>query len=606
MKSRFLITGILLWSIPLHILAAPTVFDLYFEEVGKNLPSSPSEEKLRQFVVDEMRGWKVGEEVVDISLDDVKAVELHNFTQLCGERYDNVLAANDCLQLERDIRSVIDGERESQALANDLIAITTSAELSTMDEPHHPIHLGRQSLLIERLLSGTGTHVFPWPTNNANVTSLLQKIDGQLAGSKRDDFVYRYHYGYFKSLHEADSRFVGTGGTMGNLLKDLAKELGITGDPKRKGEFITPKLSTNNVSLWARGDDLGLAWIYPEKFFRFQFTRAGSGTYPEFNTSNSGSLSYPFEYAGTGSTITWKSGTTTPVCARSGGALGYLCRKMQGIKNCQRPFGTSANVVLAECDEQIIERKGPEICSGQFPLFSDTGLPFIDPLNSQNINPNLSKAAQGSVCQPDKKISYKDEIIGHACYISSCIAESLSGHTIIPGRNPSILGELTAPFLACARPDPELGIFAELSAPAVYNLPQYVGNELVQDLEVSYCGKNGLAPQLLPALCAYGTSRRTNSPLRTREETVIATDQELRSLHEDQTHLLWQAAGIGERRAIDQALPIYKKIISSFGQNIKELAHLFLELTQAPITKTACPWTGPFRTSYPSSSSSSS
>ncbi len=142
MKLQPLIAGILLWSIPLQLFAAPTIFDLYFEEEAKNLPSAASEQKLRQFVVDEMRGWKVGQQAVSISLDDVKAVELHNFTQVCRERNSSVLSHEDCLQLERDIRSVIEGERESQALGNDLTAIAASGELSTMDEPHHPIHIG--------------------------------------------------------------------------------------------------------------------------------------------------------------------------------------------------------------------------------------------------------------------------------------------------------------------------------------------------------------------------------------------------------------------------------------------------------------------------------
>jgi hypothetical protein len=56
------------------------------------------------------------------------------------------------------------------------------------------------------------------------------------------------------------------------------------------------------------------------------------------------------------------------------------------------------------------------------------------------------------------------------------------------------------------------------------------------------------------------------------------------------------AATMGERAALDQSIQLNRKVFARLAHTIKHIAELILQLKKAPLTQTACPWTGPFKT----------
>lgn len=622
MKARILTIGILLGTLaPASALAVfphtgQSMFDLFYDELRSTYVTSKPSERIADFIIEEMESW--GTRGISITADDIDAaiagaLFLESNDGLCqgkndmsGNPYSFIqggsFAPGSCISLQNDILALLSAEQEIEQLGTDLMTLVNSAELSIADEPHRPLDMAMYALLLRRVWSGTGASVIPWPGGGDTPNEVDQKFDklnSDLAGlSPRDldEAVLRFHHGYFRDEREADPRFDDVQTNIHDSLRDLAEKLGITGDPEAVGVFSTPALQARNVAFWARRDDLGLMWKYPSHSFRLKIKVAGS--YPEM-VEDGENLAYPFAYSG--SSIPSGAGIASPLCSRMLGRQGYLCRPMpKTVENCENT-GDGSSITLVKCSEEVTETKsGPLICPGFKNLFTDTGLPLEDPSDPGHINPALTKADFAKICSPERKVIYQDDITSNACYIALCLQQSMSGHTLVPNRSPVVLNEATSPYLACIRPDPQLGLYTEIAEDSPYPLPEYLGALLVRDFERQYCSKNGDAPQALFGLCGYNDNENASYGI----ENPLANSDATSDLHTllrdrgDEFNAI--AASIGQRVALDQSIELERKMFAKLAHFIEYIAALFQQLERAPLTQSACPWTGMFRSSEPS------
>lgn len=609
MKPSWVLIGIVVAALLPAPVVHATMFDTFYEESQNASADTKPSERIAQFVVKEMESWNT--RGIQLTVDDIDvalaaAYAAEGGDGLCDNKVD--MAGNPytfefgpastpgtCLALRASILSVLNAEREAEELGSDLMTIASSSELAVADEPHRPLDMALYTLLLRRVWSGTGASIIPW---DGSADSQFDTLDGHLKALDEEDLekaVLRFHHGYFRDQREADPRMSGVMDQIGDDLSDLASALGITGDPQAVGIFATPKLQAKNVALWIRRDDVGLLWIYPTGAFRLNLRPADE--YPEF-VNNGESLAYPFAYEGGAPPS--GPGIESPLCSRMIGRQGYLCRPLPPTaENCENTDDGS-NITLVKCSEEVTEtQSGPEICKGFEKLFSDTGLPLQDPANPGRLNPALTKADYAKICSPENKVIYQDDITSNACYVGLCLLQSMSGHTLVPNRNPVLLNEATSPYLACIRPDPQLGLYTEIAEDSPYPLPEYLGVFLVNDFERQYCSKDGDAPQALLGLCAYNDNANAALPIANplvNEQVTAASSQFLAARGEDFNAI---AASVGQRVALNQTIELERKMFAKLAHFIQHIADLFGELKRAPITQSACPWTGMFKIPSP-------
>ncbi len=584
-----------------------TLFDLFYDEVRQALPNTKPPERIAKFVVEEMRFW--GDRGIQLTVDDIDLAIAgtlviadgdglcENQTDVSGKPYEftpgGVSIPGSCLALQSDILALLTAEEDAEQLGADLMTLANSSELAVADEPHRPLNMGKYAMLIKHVWSGTGSAIIPWEGKADSEFVALDSSLKALSPADLDKAVLRFHYGYFRDKREADPRFSGIVDSIGADLKQIADKLNITGESNASSVFTTPKLAARNVALWARKDDIGLLWIYPTHAFRLNLSAANR--YPEFS-ANGDNLAYPFEYAG--AVPPSGQGIMSPLCSGLIGRQGYLCRPQQGtVKNCENT-GAVASITLVKCSEKITETSsGPAICPGFEKLFSDTGVPLEDPGSPGQLNPALKQADIATICSPGKKVLYQDDITSNACYIGLCLLQSMSGHTLVPNRSPVVMNEAASPYLACIRPDPELGLYTEIAEDSPYPLPEYLVQFLVRDFERQYCSKNGDAPQALLGLCVYNDNEDAALPIQnplTNAQTTASLHQLLTERGNDFNSI---AASIGLRASLDQSIELERKMFGKLAHFVQHIANLLLELKRAPLTQSACPWTGAFPSS---------
>ncbi len=507
-----------------------------------------------------------------------------------------------CADLKAAINSMVEAEQEIQSLGNELTAIVNAGELSTAGETHRPADVGLQTLLVNRVWSGTGSRVLPWPGSTDPATpspadDAVKELDDALKeiipnDGGLDEKVWRFHHGYFRDKREADPALAMYGVNVAEKLRNLAEKLKITGDTNKVGggEYVTPKLTTPNVSLWARADDLGLHWTVPDHMTQFG-DLLPAGEYPEYHEYGD-ALAYPYSYTGP-----WEPDPetyATPLCSRTSGMLGYLCRPVEEpMENCTDDNDT--DIVLKLCTTKVrVTTGGPEICPDFRVLFQDTGAPLEDPANPGKVNAALSPASTKNICDPQNRVLYKDDILSHACYTAFCLAQSMSGHTLVTNRNGTLVNEMTSPYLGCLRQDPQLGLYSELSQVTPISLPRYIGHELVHEFELEYCNNAAKPATGLSGVCTYRENRRANAPLGFLGSTAVSLRNELAGVELDQEIFQNTAMLVGQRVAQEQAAPVITKVIDSFANNVLQTATLLQDLRNAPLTITPCTWTGPF------------
>ncbi len=581
--------GIVILGSPLTAQSA-SLYDLYYDQGLATLPTAKPTDAVVTYVIKAMRRWnRVGVVLqpsdIDAAIQDLRSPLCSNKRDVNGKKLtlDMVGGVQSCNGIRSAILDLLGDEYSVQLLTDDLLAITSGNELALSDEPQRPGALGIMTLTSRRLLSGSGTQVTPWnPALKALLTGVQQAIqeDGD-----NPLLLERFHHGVFRDRFEADPVLQDHGDKTASALLALAAGLGITGDPKARTEYSIPDIDTENVAVWARGDDVGLMEKWPITFHRLHIEPAGA--YPSLREGGD-LLAYPFSYEGTLKPPV-DAPYGSPLCQRSMGREGYLCRSLTQPVDCDAsPSAGTGSIELTRCDVHEHTSPGPEICSGSFLLFKDKGQALSD------IDPKADRADAKGICTPETKILYRDSLPAHACYVGQCIAQTLSGHSIMPGRNPVVALEATDPFLALQKPDPTLGQLFELHPTAApLALPPYIGPDIVRALDRSFCETSGLFPHPLAGFCTYNDSRRRSSPRLQTSDQYSALQQEFAQLSQTQFTELALAAAIGQRFAVEQSIPVLRTVAQSFALVIQDIADLLNELKNASITKDACPWTGP-------------
>ncbi len=499
----------------------------------------------------------------------------------------NILSCNDIAEA---IREFIFREQQMLEFGTELTILTTGSEAAIADEPHRPVNMSVVAVTLRRIWSGSGTSTIPWNTENDD---LLKELEEALKAEK--DLVrtvYKYHHGYFRSKREDDPRLTDIGNDVGEKLKKIADKLSITGDEKMVGDFITPAIKVPNVALWATKNDIGIHFIYPIHF-SYPIIERASADYPSLVVDGN-NLSYPFSYKGTNAA----SNTLSPICSKTIGRLGYLCHSNKSTTRLCKDPKDPTKISLIECSKPEDKTGkdhplGPELCKGMNQFFTDAGIPFEDPAHPGTINPNLTKADRAKMCTPERMILYADDIASHACYISFCVAQSMSGHTLIPNRNPVVGNEMTSPFLACLRPDPELGHYSEIPSASLYPIPPYIGPELIADFERKYCLAEGSGPRAVLGLCTFHDDAIARKPMATSLEQGTKILGETYQGAFSQQDVLDLAMVFGLRASLQQTVEVHRKVFGALAGVVDQISSLVMSLKKAPLPLSACPWTGP-------------
>ncbi len=571
---------------------AESIFDTFYNEAAQTIDGTPVSDAIVQFTIDQMRLW--GPRGIVLTAEDIRLAQLGD-TKVCLGKKDrngdtippmsSGLGAYTCDGLKQAIKALIESERQAQLLGDTLITIANGNEMAIADEAHRGSNVGQLTATFGRLWSGTGSQAEAWPTDAGDAVTQLESA---LSDEQKDldAIMLRFHHGYFRDARENDPRFRDIGPKTRDALEAIASRLNIAGDTRKTGDIATPVLKTKNVTLWARKDDIGLQWTYPTHLERMNIQAAWD--YPQ-RAEGGQSLAYPYAYRGE-PRAGQAYNIASPLCSRSQGRFGFLCRPLPAASGCNSTTGSGAlsSITLTRCSHTITETPPGtmQLCSGALLLYKDTGKAVGD------LQPG-DKADPKDICSPESNILYQDDTTQHACYISSCLRQSMSGHTIIPLRNTTLSTEVAAPFHAFERNDPQLGLYAEMSSsntPVI--LPPYLGLDLVALFERDYCAQNGLPPGPLAGYCSYQNNRRDASPLAQLSAMFGSYTQEAADLASDLDQTAALGAATGYRLSLDQSLPIYRTTAASLAQTVRTIANLFNELKSAPLTRQLCPWIG--------------
>lgn len=594
--------------------AQASMFDLFMEDAKNRGPLGFPSDQVMDFVIDEMHRWK--DDGVMLTRDDIRLAVKDTKDELCQDKATFTgrpiifsIGAEDagCVGLRDEIMRLVLLEQQADKLGDDLLMAANGSELAISDEPHRPVKMGTLSLALKRVWSGTGVGLIPWDEDADADFDALDTALASLSSQDLDRAILRFHHGYFRDDREADPRFSSIATDIQSSLQAIAATLDITDDPKAVGEFLTPPFKqVGNVALWARKDDLGLMWVYPSHFTRLGVRKVAD--YPEIASGPIAKvLAYPFEYEGSSSSAS--SAVRSPLCSRTVGRQGYLCRKASvSAVQCTSSSSSSSSsssessddravISLVECSPIDIKTTsaGPDVCRGLKNLYLDNGTTLTAPGNPGQLNPNLKPADTAKLCSPETKILYPDGISTHACYVGHCLSQSMSGHTLVPNRNAVLINEQTSPYLSCIRADPRLGLYSETAHKTPFSVPPYVGHFLVQDFEREYCIKNGDAARGALSDCSFRTDAIAQSPSYQGMSAVETIVRNARDVGKTQNEFLSVALPLGQRVALDQAIPVNQKLFAAMAQFIRQMADLLGDLKRAPLTLTPCPWTGPFK-----------
>jgi hypothetical protein len=603
MRKLLATTGFLLLALPIAV-SAQSLFDMFFADTGKTSEAAYPSDDAAGFTIQEMRRWN-GQGVV-LTPEDLRYAVDGDLGRLCNRKQDSnggsveflqgadASVGGSCIGMQTAILSLLAAEREGEDLTSTLHSIAYGSELATADEINHSLNVGSTAELLRRLWSGTSAAIIPWdPAADGAVRSLAAALSREKDPGRA---ILRFRHGYFREQREGSSPYGDTGADVQASLKEIADILHIAGDPLSLGEYPSQNLpGFQNAVLWARKDDLGVTWIYPESYpYRLSTTENGSkiyerdGIYPSI-AEGAETTAYPF----------WQPAPEnpsleTPLCSRTTARHGYLCRPVQSDDApCVDPDDPDAISLLVCSVDVKTHAHGPDECDQIRLLFQDDGRPLVDPADPGHVDPTLTPADIEKICTPETRVLYKDDLISHACYAALCLRQSEDTNALIPGRNPTLVGESLSPYLACIRDDPQLARSIEVSQKSPYSLPPYIGHFLVRDFEQEYCAIAGQSAHPVLGFCTEREDERTQSPTRDTLSTESTLLEEAANRAETREEFLGLAAAIGQRAAVDQSLDVHRKIFASLASFIKQVANLFLELKKAPLTDNACPWTGP-------------
>lgn len=576
--------------------ATSGMFESIFEDASTALRHRTVSGGMEQYIIDEMLRWE--DRGVRLTTDRLEAAMNDDDERLCTGLVDDsgdpiTLARGadtlrgTCGGLRAAIRELINAEASMDALGRDLLSIANSAELAISDEPGRILDLAATAGALHRTWAGgTGAIASFPPSALPKITALEQALSRStdIAASVR-----RFRHGFFRDRREADPAAQAIGADIAAALDDLALALGITGDEGAIGAMRAPDLAVPNVALWIRRDDLGLLWKMPTRVVPRTFARAGR--YPVMKAGGE-TLAYPFD----DSRAVLGSSRQSPLCSRPIAREGFLCRSVpEPPSACAPPAGTSSSITLVRCNATTTTSPaGPPLCEGfASDLRRDDGRTLSAPPSPALLQqfPPLDLA---DACDPESGAIYPDDIRAHACYAAACLAQSMSGHSLIPGRAPTLAVETTTPFLGFLRPDPALGLIAEAAHASVGPLPRYEGHELIAGMERALCAIVGEGKQTPLGRCIYDTERSSADPPRLQGTYTALIMGESTTAAVRQSNLLQALPQAGMRTARAQADMTRRRSLTVLASVVEQMASLILSLERAPITTLACPWTGPF------------
>ncbi len=102
-------------------------------------------------------------------------------------------------------------------------------------------------------------------------------------------------------------------------------------------------------------------------------------------------------------------------------------------------------------------------------------------------------------------------------------------------------------------------------------------------------------------LCIYNDNENAALPISNPLVNIQTTNNLITFLAQRSDDFNAIAASIGQRTALDQSIELERKMFGKLAHFIEHIADLFLSLKHAPLTQSACPWTGMFKSSTPSS-----
>jgi len=595
MRIQLFLFGLFL---PLSVSAA-SIFDAFWTNTLEVMPGSPPSEDSIDFVIESVKTWSYNGIILE--KNDVLAALAGNDIKLCTEKKDTTgkdlnlglgtaIGGSSCKSLQQDIIDLVAAERVAEILADDLLSLSISSELVIADEPREVMDIPIVMQGMKRLWQSSGATILPW--DPAADEALNHLKDALYAEEDIPVMMLKFHHGKFRSDKEADPRFDGVGDRVGSALQFLADQLGIDPDTDDVQTIIAPPLGVENIRLWLRTDDLGLFWDVPIKEVHPGLIVPEE--YPVYHEQGD-RLAYPFFYEGTFNT---PPKTLSPLCSRPMAKLGYLCRPLPEPSSLCKPKDSRA-ISLVSCPKDPIIKtveQTTSVCLDTYPIYEDDGsTPLYDPNMPGVLNPALSKATPGTICQPEIRVQYPIGILQNLCYTDSCVRESMSGHSLIPGRNPVLAYESMSPYLACIRPDPELGFYSESPNDTATQIPPYLGVDLAIDYIRALCQTTGSVPHPLAGYCAYQDNIRAAVPTTIQADHFGKMAQEQEDVSILQTGVQSLAAISGLRLATSQAVLVHKNALQPLAAFIQQMADLFRELERAPPPDAACPWTGPIR-----------
>ena len=351
-----------------------------------------------------------------------------------------------------------------------------------------------------------------------------------------------------------------------------------------KDDFLKRHMP-ENVIIWARVDgkgsdgpwgDVGIHWKFPQEpalpsIIGVNGNIVLGGRYPPDPSSGDD----PVDGLG--------------LCSHPFPAQGYLCQdrvKTVGEK-CDESGQSSTQtnqITLMRCQKNVNETVkitdlGPDIC---------TDIPWRMP----NIyaNSSASSASSRPVCDPETQVFYRNTIGNNACYIGTCIEESLEWHRFISGRNAFTVQGEAYPWEALMEPEPVRTPILQIPPIVQTTIPRYRPQLLLQTLDIALCQTNGLPPRTPPALCLFDVRRALGYPGTDYQPLLQRLLMQGKEQHESTKGMERTGAAIGTRISTD----LYTNYIHAATRSLVDIINiantLLSSIKEIEFPQTMCPF----------------
>ncbi len=194
-----------------------------------------------------------------------------------------------------------------------------------------------------------------------------------------------------------------------------------------------------------------------------------------------------------------------------------------------------------------------------------------------------------SVCDPNRTVSYLNTIGNNACYIGSCIEDSLEHSRMVPGRIPVTAGDEAFPWDACMAPRLDGGQIRTVSAAVPSRFPAYRPGLLIKQLDTALCQSNGLSASTPPLVCAFDVRRRLLNPLTNPLETVVSLTTQSQE-QQDAAHGIQQMSrAVGARMGIALYDDYLRHSTSTLSDLTVSAATLLETFARTTFSRQMCP-----------------